>query len=121
MSLAIFYNLYVDDIEFVTYLPSFFQEQREERLLQPTAVEKISPSLLAHKFDVTVANIIAPVLIPLAPKLAAFTKIGGKLALSGVLAFQAETVIAAYNSYFDNVCVEDVEGEWLLITGVRKA
>ena len=121
MSLAIFNNLYVDGIEFVTYLPSFFQELRGERLLKPTALDKTSLSLLADKFDVTVANIIAPVLIPLAPKLAAFTKPGGKVALSGVLAFQAETVIAAYNSYFDSVCVEGVEGEWLLITGVRKS
>eukprot|EP01032_Pedospumella_encystans_P009779 gene9779-11489_t len=97
-----------------------FEEVRGERLLNPTAVEKTSTSLLADKFDVTVANIIAPVLIPLAPKLATFTKPGGKVALSGVLAFQAEAVIAAYTPYFDNVCVEDVEGEWVLITGVRK-
>eukprot|EP01032_Pedospumella_encystans_P016852 gene16852-19206_t len=87
-----------------------FEELRGERLLKPTAVEKTSTSLLADKFDVTVANIIAPVLIPLAPKLAASTKPGGKVALSGVLAFQAETVIAAYKPYFDDVCVEDVEG-----------
>ena len=43
------------------------------------------------------------------------------MALSGILAFQAETVIAAYTPYFDDVCVEDVEGEWVLITGVRKS
>lgn len=71
-------------------------------------------------FDITVANIIAPVLIPLAPKLAAFTKRGGKIALSGMLGFQAEAVISAYKSYFDDVYVEDKEGEWVLITGVKR-
>lgn len=77
-------------------------------------------SPFTDKFDVTVANIIAPVLVLLAAKLASYTKVGGKVALSGVLAFQAEAVISAYIPFFDNVKVEDAEGDWVIITGVRK-
>jgi len=71
-------------------------------------------------FDAAVANILAPVLIQLAPRLAAYTKPGGAIALSGVLAFQAEAVMAAFEPFFDNVRVEDEEGGWVLIAGVRR-
>lgn len=76
-------------------------------------------ALHGRQFDATVANILAPVLIQLAPKLAAYTKAGGSIALSGVLAFQADAVMTAYKPFFDDVRVEDEEDGWVLITGVR--
>jgi ribosomal protein L11 methyltransferase len=70
-----------------------------------------------HRFDLTVANILAPILINLAPILADYTVAGGKIALSGVVAKQADTVVATYSKYFENMSVEAVEGDWVLITG----
>jgi len=46
--------------------------------------------------DVVVANILAGTLIELAPRITALVAPGGRLALSGILADQAEGVLAAY-------------------------
>lgn len=44
---------------------------------------------------------------------------GGKLALTGVLEEQADTVLEAYRDTFDVSVTETLEG-WVLITGVRR-
>jgi len=51
---------------------------------------------LDERFDIVVANILTNPLCVLAPLLAARGARGGRIALSGVLAAQAERVIAAY-------------------------
>jgi ribosomal protein L11 methyltransferase len=52
-------------------------------------------------FDVLLANILMGPLIELAPTLTTHVKPGGQLVLSGLLAEQAEDVMAAYAEYFD--------------------
>lgn len=79
-------------------------------------VEKLKNQM----FDLTVANILAPILIFLAPNLAAYTKPYGKIALSGLVIDQAEIVMESYRPYFDNVIVEEQEDGWALVTGTRK-
>lgn len=71
-------------------------------------------------FDLLVANILAPILIHLAPVLASHLKVGGKIALSGLLARQAEVVIERYKEFFDDLLVEESEDDWVLITGVKR-
>ena len=74
-----------------------------------------------HYFDITVANILAPILIQLAPKLAQYTSNNnGKIVLSGILNSQADRVISVYNEYFDDMSVYDEEGDWVVITGTKK-
>ena len=51
---------------------------------------------LEERFDIVVANILTNPLCVLAPLLVARIAAGGRIALSGVLASQAEQVIAAY-------------------------
>ena len=52
-------------------------------------------------FDVTVANILAPILIQLAPMLAQYTSNNqGRIVLSGILKSQAHRVIEVYNEVF---------------------
>jgi ribosomal protein L11 methyltransferase len=68
---------------------------------------------------VTVANILANPLRMLAPALAAHTRPGGRMALSGILASQADDVIAAYAPYAA-MQVDDAEGEWVLLAGRRE-
>lgn len=69
--------------------------------------------------DVTVANILANPLRMLAPLLAAKTRIGGVIALSGVLAPQADEVIAAYAPHFGLAPAGSEEG-WVCLAGIRR-
>jgi ribosomal protein L11 methyltransferase len=54
---------------------------------------------LSGQYDRVIANILTNPLCVLAPSIAAHVAPGGKLALSGVLATQAEQVIAAYQPW----------------------
>ncbi|MNN61896.1 Ribosomal protein L11 methyltransferase [compost metagenome] len=66
-----------------------------------------------------VANILAGPLVQLAPTITALVKSGGRLALSGILAEQAEEVRAAYADAFDLDPTAVKEG-WVRISGVRR-
>ena len=66
----------------------------------------------------TVANILANPLRMLAPVIAAHTRPGGLIALSGVLASQAGDVIAAYAPHA-RLQVEARDGDWVLLAGKR--
>ncbi|MDH1210006.1 50S ribosomal protein L11 methyltransferase [Pseudomonas chengduensis] len=69
--------------------------------------------------DVVVANILAGPLVSLAPQITALVKGGGRLALSGILAEQAEEVRAAYASAFD-LDPTAVKDGWVRISGVKR-
>ncbi len=69
--------------------------------------------------DIVVANILANPLIMLAPILTHAARPGGRIALSGILAEQAEEVMAAYQQSFDMHIALNREG-WVLLTGARK-
>ena len=72
-----------------------------------------------YRCDVLVANILAGPLIDLAGQLAGYCRPGGSLALSGILAEQAESVRAAYTPWFDlNPTTQ--QGDWVRIDGVRR-
>jgi ribosomal protein L11 methyltransferase len=73
------------------------------------------PSLHA---DVVVANILAGPLIELAPRLAALSRPGARIGLSGVLGYQAASVAAAYDEHFV-LEPPETEGDWVLIEGRR--
>jgi ribosomal protein L11 methyltransferase len=70
--------------------------------------------------DVLVANILAGPLIDLAPHLVQLTRPAGALALSGILADQAETVTAAYRGEFE-MDAPTQRDEWVLIAGRRRS
>jgi ribosomal protein L11 methyltransferase len=63
---------------------------------QVTLALRHSKEPLDERFDIVVANILTNPLCVLAPLLAGRVARGGRMALSGVLAAQAELVIAAY-------------------------
>ena len=69
--------------------------------------------------DVVVANILAGPLVSLAPQITALVKEGGRLALSGILAEQAEEVRAAYAGAFDLDPTATKDG-WVRISGVKR-
>jgi len=77
-------------------------------------------ALPGGSFDILVANILANPLIALEPILAARTRPGGRLALSGILPAQADDVLAAYAPDFDCATGAAEEG-WVLVEGRRRS
>ena len=76
----------------------------------------VMPDALGNdRFDVVVANILTNPLIMLAPALCARVADGGTIALSGVLAGQADDVRAAYDPWFTLAAVRADEG-WILLS-----
>jgi ribosomal protein L11 methyltransferase len=69
--------------------------------------------------DIVVANILTNPLKVLAPLLAQAVRPGGKIALSGVLATQAEGVLAVYRQWFDIATAAEHEG-WVCLAGVKR-
>jgi len=66
-----------------------------------------------------VANILANPLIVLAPVLAAHCRPGGRIALAGILAPQADAVAAAYAQWFAMAHFAADDG-WVCLEGVRR-
>ncbi|MEH8016913.1 50S ribosomal protein L11 methyltransferase [Rheinheimera muenzenbergensis] len=71
------------------------------------------------KADVVVANILAGPLAELKHVISAYVKSGGKLALSGILASQAQSVIDAYSDEFsfEPIAVQD---EWVRLSANKQ-
>jgi ribosomal protein L11 methyltransferase len=72
------------------------------------------------RYALVVANILANPLRVLAPALSRRTKPGGRIALAGILARQADEVAAAYAQWFDMAVWRDDDG-WVLLAGMRRA
>lgn len=75
-----------------------------------------SKQVLTEQFDIVVANILTNPLCVLAPLISARVAPAGRLALSGVLAAQAEQVIAAYAPYIALTVGATLDG-WILLEG----
>jgi len=86
-----------------------------QRLL--TCLPDAVPALSA---DITVANILAGPLQELAPLLTQLTRSGGKLALSGILAEQANAVAAAYRPAFA-LLGPTLRDDWVRLDGQKFA
>lgn len=69
--------------------------------------------------DITLANILAGPLAQLASTLSGLTKPGGQLCLSGILDSQAESVIAAYQPWFDFDPIRQQQ-EWVCLTATKR-
>ena len=70
-------------------------------------------------FDLVVANILAGPLLELKDRIAALVRPGGRLALSGLLAEQGDTVAAAYTDGFE-LAGKEVQDGWLLLDLLRR-
>jgi len=73
----------------------------------------------AATYDIVLANILATTLESLAPQLAASTKIGGRLALSGILCGQETELLTHYTPWFEQLGTTEDNG-WVRIEGVRR-
>jgi ribosomal protein L11 methyltransferase len=73
----------------------------------------------AATYPVVVANILASALIELREVIAARCAPGAHLAMSGILATQADEVVAAYADVLDAIEVERIE-DWVRVAGRRR-
>ena len=71
-------------------------------------------------YPVVVANILASALDALADLLAARVAAGGRIALSGILHGQEDELLQRYAAWFDDLQATR-DGDWMRITGVRRA
>ncbi|WP_353324610.1 50S ribosomal protein L11 methyltransferase [Chitiniphilus shinanonensis] len=72
------------------------------------------------EYDVVVANILTNPLKALAPMLASRVRAGGRIALSGILAEQADEVRALYGAWFDFAPAATEDG-WVCLSGRKRA
>ncbi len=70
------------------------------------------------QFDIVVANILSNPLKALAPAICSHVRCGGRLALSGILAEQADELIALYLTYLP-LSVADTRDGWVCLAGVK--
>lgn len=71
------------------------------------------------QYDVVLANILTNPLKALAPLLSGKVRSGGRIALSGILAEQADDVMTIYGQWFD-FAPPAVEEGWVCLSGTRK-
>ena len=86
---------------------------------QAQAAFYLPDALPLGEFDVLVANILTNPLKALMPLLAGRVRIGGRIALSGIRAEQADEVMEIYNAAFDMRRWATDEG-WVCLTGVKR-
>lgn len=77
---------------------------------------KESTESIEEEFDIVVANILSNPLKALAPAIASHVRRGGQLALSGILAEQADDLIACYSPYLE-LSVADTREGWVCLAG----
>ena len=75
-----------------------------------------SDEFSASKADIVVANILANILIDLAPRIRSLVKPGGHLVMSGILEPQSGAVMQAYAEQMDFQPAE-IKEEWVLLHG----
>lgn len=83
-----------------------------------TARFEDSAEPLAGEYDLVVANILSNPLRVLAPAICAHVRSGGRLALSGILAEQAEEIIAIYANWLPLAIADTREG-WVCLAGTK--
>ncbi len=88
--------------------------------IDPALFPLYLPEHLPHvQAEVVVANILAGPLVQLAPQITALVERNGRLALSGILAEQAEEVRTAYADAFELDPTAEKDG-WVRISGRRR-
>lgn len=100
--------------------PQAIQASRDNASQNQVSAEFYLPDAMpAFQADILVANILTNPLKVLAPALASAVASGGRIVLSGILAEQAEDVLAIYREWFDIQTSGQDEG-WVRLSGVKR-
>jgi ribosomal protein L11 methyltransferase len=108
------------DVDAVDVDPAAVETTRANALANGVVVRAGTPDIVAGRYALVVANILAAPLELLAPALAALVDDGGDLVLSGILDRQTDALRAAYARWIALDAVAHDEG-WVLLAGRRAA
>ncbi len=92
------------------------RDNAERNRVQARFEDSAAP--LAGEYDLVVANILSNPLRVLAPAICAHVRPGGRLALSGILAEQAEEIVRIYAAWIPLSVADSREG-WVCLSGSR--
>ncbi|MCR5468206.1 MAG: 50S ribosomal protein L11 methyltransferase [Lachnospiraceae bacterium] len=81
--------------------------------------EALQKEVGEHPFDIVVANILADVIIPMAPVIPALMKKGGIFITSGIIDFKENEVKNAIEAAGLKVVSINHQGEWVNITAIK--
>ncbi|MCD8156293.1 MAG: 50S ribosomal protein L11 methyltransferase [Clostridiales bacterium] len=81
---------------------------------------KLQETVGVKPYDIAVANILADVIIPLAPVIPRFLKPGGLFIASGIIDFKENEVAAAIEAAGLTITEIAHQGEWVGITAIRE-
>ena len=81
---------------------------------------KLQEEIGTEKYDIVVANILADVIIPMAPVIPARLKSGGYFITSGIIDFKENEVKAALEAAGFEIVEVNHQGEWVGITARKK-
>jgi ribosomal protein L11 methyltransferase len=99
--------------------PQALQATRENARRNDCDIEVLHPDALGEQSaELVVANILANPLIELAEDMSRRVHTGGRLILTGILAEQAEAVMAAYVEWF-GFAAQVYREEWVLLEGFK--
>lgn len=110
-------HVYATDID-TQALSSALSNAKRNDLSQKITIMSIDDQPPAA--EILIANILLNPLLELAQRFAELVKPKGQLALSGIMAVQANECLAAYSHWF-KMNEPVYKDEWALITGARKA
>jgi ribosomal protein L11 methyltransferase len=72
------------------------------------------------EYEIVVANILADVIIPMAPVIPSLLKKGGYFITSGIIDFKEQEVVSAIEAAGLSVVEINHQGEWVNVTAVKK-
>lgn len=105
--------------------PQALQASRDNAERNHITHERLSlyypEQLTGGPYPVVIANILAGPLVELAPMIAGHVAPGGRIALSGILAKQADEVLEAYQAQGISMEEPSVREGWVRLTGQRPA
>ncbi|OED43225.1 ribosomal protein L11 methyltransferase [Endozoicomonas sp. (ex Bugula neritina AB1)] len=95
-------------------------DNAERNKIPPEKLQVFLPEKAPEeKVDTVLANILAGPLVQLAPTLASYLETGGKIALSGILSEQTDSIVSTYSEWFHlEPAVHN--DDWILVTGTRR-
>ena len=96
------------------------QASRDNAMINQVDAQFFLPdTALKQQADIVIANILTNPLKMLAPLLAASTRQGGQIVLSGILSEQVDDTMEIYNQWFDFTPPAIEEG-WACLSGIKR-
>jgi len=100
--------------------PNALNVTKKNSLINRLSISVYLPEELSNtkKFDIIIANILYKPLIELLPRFKSSLKLGGLIAVSGILESQIKIIKESYSNIFTNISLK-VNNGWALVSGIK--